>query len=276
MSDLIQSIWITLSRFGFLSFLDIIIIAAIFYWLLLLLRGTTAMSLLRGIVIVLLFSFILSSVFQLTMVGWLLRNSFPALLIGIPILFQPELRRALERVGRTAFRNWVGPSEVDTMIERVSEASQSLSQLQYGALMILERDTGLQDYIDTGIYVDATASTELLVGIFLPNSPLHDGAVILRQNRVVAAGCVLPLSDNFQADSHLGTRHRAAIGISERTDAVSVVVSGETGIISVAANGRFTRGLDEARLRRALTNLCKPSSSSGGGETLEKNDRRGS
>jgi len=261
MSDLVQVVWMTLNRFGFRSFLDVLIIAAIFYWLLLLLRGTTAMSLLRGIVIVLLFSFILSSVFQLTMVGWLLRNSFPALLIAIPILFQPELRRALERVGRTGFRGWVGASETDTMIGMVSEACCSLSQLRYGALMVLERDTGLQDYIDTGIDVDATASSELLVSIFFPNSPLHDGAVILRQNRVVAAGCVLPLSDNFQADSHLGTRHRAAIGISERTDAISVVVSGETGIISVAANGRFIRDLDESRLRRVLANLCNPSSS---------------
>ena len=262
MSDLVQIAWMTLSRFDFRSFLDIVIIAAIFYWLLLLLRGTTAMSLLRGIVIVLLFSFSLSSVFQLTMVGWLLRNSFPALLIAIPILFQPELRRALERVGRTGFRGWVGPSDMDAMIARITEACRSLSQLRYGALMVLERDTGLQDYIDTGIDVDATASTELLVGLFFPNSPLHDGAVILRQNRVVAAGCVLPLSDNFQADSHLGTRHRAAIGITERTDAVSVVVSGETGAMSVAADGRLIRDLDDARLSRVLTTLCSPSLSS--------------
>jgi len=261
MSAIAENIWTTLGRFDFHSLVDILIIAAIFYWLLLLLRATTAMSLLRGIVILLLFGFILSSVFQLTMMGWLLRSSLPALLIAIPILFQPELRRALERVGRTGFRGWVGPTDLDMTIEKVSEACRNLSERRYGALMVLERDTGLQDYIDTGIDVDATTSTELLEGIFFPNSPLHDGAVILRQNRVVAASCVLPLSDNFQADSHLGTRHRAAIGITERTDALSVVVSGETGIISVATNGRFIRNLDEARLRRILTALCRRSSS---------------
>ncbi|MBI2303725.1 MAG: TIGR00159 family protein [Chloroflexi bacterium] len=237
--------------------LDILIIGAIFYWLLLILRGTTAMSLVRGLVIILLVGFLLSNLLQLTMLGWLLRNSLTALLVGVPIVFQPELRRALERVGRAGWKELISPQEWTATIDTVARACQTLSEKHYGGLMVLERDTGLQDYIDTGIPMDAMPSPELLVGIFYPNAPLHDGAAVLRSNRVVAAGCVLPLSNDIAGGTLLGMRHRAAVGITEQTDAISVIVSEETGTISVAVNGRLVRHLDEARLRRLLTNLFR-------------------
>jgi diadenylate cyclase len=258
--ELIQTIGDTFSYLDWRSIFDILLIAFIFYWLLLLVRGTTAMALLRGIVILLLFGFILSNVFQLTVLGWLLRNSFAALLIAVPILFQPELRRVLEKVGRAGFRGLISPPILDSSVDVLSKAAVQLSQQRHGALMVLERETGLQEYIDTGIQVDATISIELVLGVFLPKSPLHDGAVIIRGNRVIAAGCVLPLSVIPKLGSDLGTRHRAAIGITEGTDAISVVVSEETGSISVASNGRIVRHLDEARLHRLLTNLGSVSS----------------
>jgi len=202
----------TLSRLDARSVLDVLIIALIFYGLLVLLRGTSAMSLVRGIIILLLLGFILSNVFQLTMLNWLLRNSLTALLIGIPILFQPELRRALERIGRTGFRALATESSLGKTINTIADVSSRLSERRYGALMVLERETGLQDFIDTGVMLDAVPSAELLMGLFYPNSPLHDGAVVLRAERILAAGCVLPLSDNSLPGSQLGTRHRAALG----------------------------------------------------------------
>ena len=256
MAGVVEFAETTLSRLDARSVLDVLIIALIFYGLLVLLRGTSAMSLVRGIIILLLLGFILSNVFQLTMLNWLLRNSLTALLIGIPILFQPELRRALERIGRTGFRALATESSLGKTINTIADVSSRLSERRYGALMVLERETGLQDFIDTGVMLDAVPSAELLMGLFYPNSPLHDGAVVLRAERILAAGCVLPLSDNSLPGSQLGTRHRAALGITERTDAISVVVSEETGAISVATNGRMVSRLDEQRLRRILGALC--------------------
>ena len=255
MDDFLLSASLLISRLDWRSVLDIFIVAFALYWLLVLLRRTTAMSLLRGIVILFLFAIVVSNVFQLNMLSWILRNSLPALLVAIPILFQPELRRALERLGRTGWRRWMETSDVDHTIGVVVNACQRMSERHFGALLVLERETGLQDYIDTGVEVDAIASGELLEGIFFPNSPLHDGAVILRGGRVVAAGCMLPLSDSPALSSALGARHRAAIGITERTDALSVVVSEETGTISLATNGRLIADLDQGRLRRILRNL---------------------
>lgn len=257
MSDLLATIWATLGRLDARGVVDILIIAAIFYWLLMLLRRTTAMALLRGIVIIFAFGFILSNLLQLTMVGWLLRNSITALLVAIPILFQPELRRALESVGRTGFRRWMQASAWERVIDTIAQAARILSERRCGAIMVLERETGLRDYIFTGIEIDASASVELLVSIFFPNSPLHDGAVILRGDRVVAASCVLPLSENVSTTHSWGTRHRAAIGITERTDATSIVISEETGAISLCTNGRIVTHLDEARLRRVLGALYR-------------------
>jgi diadenylate cyclase len=254
MDALWDSITDTLSRVDAGSAVDILLIALLFYWVLLLLRGTTAMTLLRGFAFLLIAAVVLARIFDLKVLGFIIRNSFIGVLISIPIIFQPEIRRALERLGRTGLRAWLRRPRYQEAIDAVSRAALTMAERRHGALIVLERDTGLEDYIDTGVRVDAAPSPELLEGIFFPNSPLHDGAVIVREDRVVAAACTLPLSNNFWG-AQLGTRHRAAIGITEGTDAVSVVVSEETGEISVASNGRLVPRLDEARLRATLGSL---------------------
>jgi diadenylate cyclase len=254
MGGFINSIEDALGQFGPASVVDILIIAAIIYFVLLIMRGTTAVFLARGVVILLAMAFFLVRIFELTVLDWLVRNSFPALLIAIPIIFQPEIRRFLERVGRTGRLGRALFPAYDAILDAVVEASDNLSLRRHGALMVLERETGLKEYADTGVRLDATPSVELLEGLFYPNSPLHDGAVILRGGRVVAAGCTLPLSDRVDR-GHMGTRHRAALGISERTDAVTVVVSEERGDISVAANGRMISRLEKPRLRAILRSL---------------------
>lgn len=254
MSEFLDGLRDTLGELDIRSAFDILLIAAIFYWVLLLLRGTTAMTLLRGFAILLIAAFVLARVFDLRVLNFLLRNSLVGLAVAIPIVFQPELRRALERLGRAGVRAWMGRPGYEVLIDVIAEAAHGLAERRHGALMVLERDTGLEDYIDTGVRVDAAPSVELLEGIFFPRSPLHDGAVILRENRVVAAACTLPLSDD-SSGSRMGTRHRAALGISERTDAISVVVSEETGEVAVAANGRLVSRLDQGRLRATLSSL---------------------
>jgi diadenylate cyclase len=254
MGAFINSVKDALGQFGPASIVDILIIAAIIYFVLLIMRGTTAVFLARGVVILLAMAFFLVRVFELTVLDWLVRNSFPALLIAIPIIFQPEIRRFLAQVGRTGRLGRALVPGYDSVLDAVIEASDNLSQRRHGALMVLERETGLEEYADTGVRLDATPSVELLQGLFYPNSPLHDGAMILRGDRVVAAGCTLPLSDRADR-GHMGTRHRAALGISERTDAVTVVVSEERGDISVAANGRMISRLEKPRLRAILRSL---------------------
>jgi len=254
MSDFLDFLRDNFEEFGAADAFEVFIIWFVFFWLLVLLRNTTAMAVVRGVFIVLIAAFALGRAFDLNVLNFLLRNSFLGLLIALPIIFQPEIRRALERVGRTGARAFGGALDYDVTLEALSGAVMDMADRRFGALVVMERETGLQDYIDTGIPVDAVPSPELLEGIFYPNSPLHDGAVILRGNRVVAAGCTLPLSDNT-LPGELGTRHRAGLGITERTDAVSVVVSEETGRISVAAEGRIYTRLDEARLRGLLGRL---------------------
>lgn len=255
-----MSVWNTVEdafkSFGPSDVIDILAIAGVIYLALLLLKGTTAMSLVRGIAIVVIGAVILASVLKLTVLDWLLRNSFPALIIAIPIIFQSEIRRFLERVGRTGRWPWPGRALYESVVDCVAEASTFLSEKQHGAIVVIERETGLEDYMDTGVKLDAECSAKLLESIFYPNSPLHDGAVIIREDRVVAASVTLPLSERIQGFH--GTRHRAALGVAERTDAVSVVVSEETGGISVAANGRIISSLDAPRLRGILRSLMLP------------------
>ncbi len=254
MSDLVNFLRDNFEQFNATSALDVVIISLIFFWVLMLLRGTTAAAVMRGAFILLIAAFALGRAFDLRVLNFLLANSFTGLLIALPIIFQPEIRRALERVGRTGARAFGAGAGNHGTIEAIADAAVDMSKQHVGALMVLERETGLQDYIESGIAIDALPSPELIHGIFFPNSPLHDGAVVLRGNRVVAAGVTLPLSDNT-TPGELGTRHRAALGITERTDAVSVVVSEETGGISVAAEGRMYTRLDEARLRALLDRL---------------------
>jgi len=261
MSEFIQVTVATFSRLDVRSLVDILLVAGLAYWLLTMMQGTTAVMLIRGIVFLLLAASLLGNVFGLTMLNWLVRNSIPALLVAIPILFQPELRRTLEHIGRAG--GFLPRTAVATnaakAIDVVATAAHRLAERRWGALIVLERETALGEYAETGVPLDAQVSVEVLLSIFFPNAPLHDGAVILRGDRVVAAGCVLPLGETVASLGHqMGTRHRAAIGITERTDAISVVVSEETGQISIANNGRMVRNLDEARLHRVLTMLFHP------------------
>ncbi|HLC28815.1 MAG TPA: diadenylate cyclase CdaA [Dehalococcoidia bacterium] len=240
------------------SIIDILSIAVLIYLALLLLKGTTAMSLLRGIVIVVVGAVIIVQLLELTVLGWLLDNAFPALLIAIPIIFQSEIRRFLERVGRTSRWPWPGRALYEGVVDTLADASLNLAEKRHGAIVVLERETGLEEYIDTGVKLNAECSSPLLLSIFYPNSALHDGAVIVREDRALAASCTLPLSDRLDA-GFPGTRHRAALGVTERTDAIAVVVSEETGQISIAANGRMISNLDGPRLRGILRSLLLPS-----------------
>ena len=241
-------------RFDWYSLIDVAIVTLIFLGLLYLARGTQAAPLLRGVIVLGVFFTILSSFNTLPAVSWLFQRTLPALLIAIPVIFQPELRRALERVGRAV--QITNPShhttDTDHMISVIALACQRMADRKHGALIVLERATGLESYADTGVKVDAAISSELLQNIFFRNSPLHDGAVIIRNQRVLAAACILPLTSSYMSDRRLGLRHRAAIGITEATDAIAVVVSEEHGSISITHNGRIIRRLDAARLEMIL------------------------
>lgn len=253
-------VWL-LSQLDFVSVIDILTVALIFYAVFFLIRGTPAVQLLRGIFLVVFTFLILTSIFtKLTALSWLVRNSLPALLVSLPVIFQPELRRGLQRLGRTGGLMGRPPREaaVTQTIEEVAQAAMHLARRRYGALIVLELTIGLQEYIDTGVPLDAAVSRELLTTIFFPNTPLHDGALIIRNERAVAAACVLPLSEELLPEHNLGTRHRAAVGLTEQSDAVVVVVSEETGVISVAHSGRMIRRLDEKRLRKVLQALYRP------------------
>lgn len=253
MGELREEIQDILDRIGPIDVLDVLLIALIIYSAFLLLRGTAAIALLRGAAIVLVVIVILAQALNLEVLDFAIRNSLTGLIIAVPIIFQPEIRRALERVGRTGLRVWArGP--YGGLIDTVSRSAVELAGRCHGALIVFERETGLQSYIDTGITLDAVPTVELLEGIFFPNGPLHDGAVILREHRLVAASCTLPLSET-RLSGEMGLRHRAGLGVTEGTDAVSLMVSEETGTIAVAADGRLYPRLDETRLRGLLSRL---------------------
>ncbi len=242
--------------------IDVLVVAFIIYWLLWVAQGTRALTLIRGIVTLFAFLFLLGWALELDTLNWLLRTVWPALIIAIPVIFQPELRRAFEQLGHTEtwLRNpFPNQDEVatDRAVDEIVRAASQLSRLRYGALIVIERETGLQDYVSKGVSLDAEVSRQLLINIFFPNSPLHDAAVVIQGERILAASVVLPLTDNISASSQLGTRHRAAIGVTEESDALAVVVSEETGQMSVAHSGRLIRNLDQDRLRRVLRTLLR-------------------
>jgi diadenylate cyclase len=254
-----------LQQLTWASILDILLVALVFYGLLRLFQGTQAVPLLRGILVVALVAAVASS--RLTAFNWLIRQALPTILVAIPVIFQPELRRALERLGRSTPLLGRGAREsvAQQVIQEVVRAVESFSRERIGALIVLEGDTGLEEHIETGQRIDARVSARLLATIFHPGTPLHDGAVIIRGDQIVAAGCVLPLTSRVLPDGSLGTRHRAAVGITEQNDALTVVVSEETGIISVARAGRIARRLDGQRLRRVLQAFYRPRRLSGNG-----------
>ena len=246
----------TLSRLNWASVLDIAIVTLVFFWFLVLIYQTRADQVLRGVVLLVVAGALLASTLQLTVLGWLVVHSLPVLLIAIPVIFQPELRKLLEQLGRTSrIINHplasLTPPAAEHTVNQIVLACEQLSRQSFGALIVIERKTGLQDYADPGTRLDGAVSVELLEALFYKNSALHDGAVIIQGDRVVAAKCVLPLSDNV-GSVPMGTRHRAAIGITEVTDAIAVVVSEETGRISVAINGKLLRSLSGETLLRTL------------------------
>lgn len=245
---------------------DILIVSYVIYKLMLLLQGTRAVQLLKGTVVIAI-AWFLSVYFQLLTLQWLMSQVFTFGVLAIIIIFQPELRRALEQLGRGRLFSRSPQIDEQVLTRIVGETVKAvvyLSKRRIGALIVIERETGLTDYIETGIDIAATISNELLVNIFIPNTPLHDGAVILRKDRIMAAGCYLPLSENPFISKELGTRHRAGIGMSEVSDALTVIVSEETGTISVALNGLVYRELKEDTLTEKLFEILrdkKPSSS---------------
>ena len=247
-----------------LHIIDILLVAAIIYGLFLLFRGTRAVQLLRGVIVVIaIFALISVTLINLTAFSWLVTATLPALLIAIPVIFQPELRRALEQLGRAGgvFRMF-RRNQPSRLVLSVSNACLRLSQRRYGALIVIEQDTGLQEFIDTGIVLNAEPSPELILTIFNRHTELHDGALIARGEKLIAAACVLPLSTQRLSDRQMGLRHRAGLGLSEVSDALVIVVSEETGQVSIAHNGRILRRQDPSRLDVVLNALLEQSGSS--------------
>ena len=230
------------SRINLSSLLDILLVTAVILAFLLLIRGTRAVPVLRGVLVLVVIILLITSIFDLPAFTWLIERSLPALLFAIPVIFQPELRRALEQLGRTGqfFRFFRREKEYPA-VSAFQGAALKLSQRRHGALVIFEQDTGLQEYIDTGILLNAEPSPELFLTIFNKNTELHDGGVIVRDNKLAAAACIMPLSTSRLSDRQMGLRHRAALGTSEVSDAVIVVISEETGQASIAHNGRIIR-----------------------------------
>jgi diadenylate cyclase len=245
-------LWV-LSHIEWFDVVDILLVAVVFYLLFSWAQGTQAVQLLRGMVLVILVVFLLGQILPFKGFSWLINATLPALLIAIPVIFQPELRRALERLGRTG-RLLVRRQQetvVEGVVDEVVQASHRLAGQRHGALIVFERETGLQEFIETGVPINADVKAELLRTIFHPNTALHDKAVIIQDAKIIAAGCMLPVTHQPQY-SGMGTRHRAAVGLTEESDALVVVISEETGIISVAYNGRIIRRLDIDRLRNVL------------------------
>ncbi len=249
-----------IQRLSWPDLFDILLVAGLFFWLFYALKGTRAAPLVRGITALLVTLALLSRIVRLRAFSWVVMQLFPTLLIAIPVIFQPELRRALSRLGRGRFFSLIPQHEdsSEKMLTAVLTAAHQMATHKVGALIVFERDIGLQDYVETGVPVDAQVTAELLTTIFDHHTILHDGAVIIRDNRVAAAACVMPLTTAFLSDRHLGLRHRAAIGTTEESDAISVVVSEERGKISVTHNGRIIRDLQAQRLESILKALLMP------------------
>lgn len=253
-----------LERLNWWNVVDLALVTLIFFGLLLLLRDTQAIVLLRGAILLIVLVSLLTSFDVLPAFSWLVRNTLPALLLAIPVIFAPEIRRTLERLGRAGTivqANLENPNAQDAITAVVSAAAR-LADRKHGALIVMQRNDTLDEYVRTGVMLKANVTPELLLQVFYPNTPLHDGAVILSGAVLVAASCVMPLSASGvltrSPERQMGLRHRAALGISEATDAVAVVVSEETGSISVVHGGRMIRRLDAERLENILRAFYRP------------------
>ena len=241
--------------------LEILFIWILLYSLIRFFQGTRAMQVLMGLVILAIL-FNIAKALELNTINWVLTKLFAVGVVAFLIIFQPELRRALARIGQNTM---FGPFlKKGGTVDEVVQACEHLSRSKIGALLAIERDVGLKNYIESGLLIDAKLSAELLITLFFPNTPTHDGGAIIQGERVAACGSLFPLSQNPELSRSLGTRHRAAVGLTEESDAVCVVISEETGAISVAVYGKLTRDLDEEGLRRVLTNLFRsPEKASG-------------
>ena len=265
LNNLIDYLLFIFERLNWLSVIDLALVTLIFYGVLLILRDTQAMALLRGVMLLVVLLSLLTSLKVFPAFSWLVKTILPALVVVVPVIFAPEIRRALERLGRAGNirPNMATLLTIQNAITAIVTASVRLSDRQYGALIIIQRLDGLDEYIRTGIALDAQVTTALLMQIFYPSTPLHDGAAIISGTRVVAASCVMPLSASGvltrSSERQMGLRHRAALGISEVSDAIAIVVSEETGLISVAHSGRMIRRLDAERLENILRAFLGPS-----------------
>src|SRR5438045_796991 len=253
-----------------LDLIDIGLVAFFLYRMFLLIRGRKAVRWRFGVLLLALIG-LLANLLDLRLLSWIFRNAAPAILIGIIVLFQPEIRRALDQFGRIGFIGrplaHYNLQIFNRMIDEVIRATTKLTQRFTGALIVFEKETGLENYANSGIRINGELTAEFLEAIFFPNSPLHDGAVIVRGNVILAAGCLLPLADEAAVRERLGTRHRAAIGLSLASDALVLVVSEETGAISVVENGRIARNLDPDGLRRRLTGALEDGHASTNGRS---------
>ncbi|HTP01312.1 MAG TPA: diadenylate cyclase CdaA [Anaerolineales bacterium] len=267
MADVLNNLLFIFQRLTWLSLVDIALVTFIFFGLMYWLRDTQAMVLLRGVILIVVALILLTSLLDLPAFSWLVRNSVPAMLLAIPVIFAPEIRRALERIGRagTLLPRWSAGAhaEIEQSVRAVVTAAARLSARQHGALIIMQRLDNLDEFIESGVRMNAIVTPEVLLQVFYPNTPLHDGATIISGNRIVAAACVMPLSSsgilNRSPERQMGLRHRAALGISEESDAVAVVVSEETGAISIAHAGRMIRRIDPDRLENILLAFFRPS-----------------
>jgi diadenylate cyclase len=269
MNNLLINILFIFQRLDWLGVIDILLVTLIFFSVMYLVRDTSAMLLLRGIILIIVLVTLLTSLANLPAFSWLVRTALPAMVFAIPVIFAPEIRRALERIGRagTFFRvsNKNASQQMQETIKAVVAAAARLSARQHGALIILERFDSLDQYVHSGVLLQSDVTPEMLMQTFYPNTPLHDGAVIIAGRKIVAAACVMPLSSSGiltrSPERQMGLRHRAALGISEITDAIAVVVSEETGAISIAHAGRIIRRLDVERLENILVAFYNPEKS---------------
>jgi diadenylate cyclase len=259
-TNFLNNLLFIFQRLNGLSLVDILLVTIIFFALMYWLRDTQAMVLLRGVTLIVVALVLLTSLADLPAFSWLVRNSIPALLLSIPVIFAPEIRRALERIGRAGtllsrFRK-TAEAEQEQTVHAVVAAATRLSARQHGALIVIQRLDNLDEYVESGVRMNAVVTAELLLQIFYPNTPLHDGAVVISGARLAAAACVIPVSSsgilNRSPERQMGLRHRAALGVSEARDAIAVVVSEETGAISIAHAGRMIRRIDSERLENIL------------------------
>jgi diadenylate cyclase len=267
-TEFLNNLFFIFQRVSWLSVLDIMLVTLIFFVLLYSLRDTQAMALLRGMIMLIVTITLITSLVELPAFSWFARNALPAMLLALPVIFAPEIRRTLERIGRAGTFMPVATKSNEAALEEtihaVVAAATRLSARQHGALIVIQRLDKLDEYIQTGVQLNAKVTPELLLQIFYPNTPLHDGGVIVEDSKIIAAACVLPLSAsgilNRTPERQMGLRHRASLGISEVSDAIAIVVSEETGAISISHSGRMLRRLDPERLENILTAFFRPSS----------------